>query len=37
MSKKVKEIKLGKRGYKAAHEYETKQLQKFHYELNSTH
>ena len=25
------------RGKKQAHEYETKQLQKFHYELNSTH
>jgi hypothetical protein len=25
------------RGKKAAHEYETKQLQQFHYELNSTH
>ena len=25
------------RGKKFAHEYETKQLQKFHYELNSTH
>jgi hypothetical protein len=25
------------RGKAAAHQYETKQLQKFHYELNSTH
>jgi hypothetical protein len=25
------------RGKKSAHEYETKQLQTFHYELNSTH
>jgi hypothetical protein len=25
------------RGKAEAHQYETKQLQKFHYELNSTH